>query len=145
MQSAFWGRGSFPDVKQKITCVGRVVVGVLCAGNFARSQSRRFYRPTNVRLLREGRVFDSNYAANLSDDAAPALLENLPAMSFEQQCTVKYKIAQRFETAQTENDFRTWNWSRYAARNAMTRYSESLDTSNCPDYTKRGDRFLGEY
>ncbi len=100
---------------------------------------------TNVRLLREGRAFDSNYAANLSDDAVPALLENLPAMSFEQQCTIKNKISHRFEMAQTENDFRTWNWSRYAARKTMTRYGESLDTSSCPDYTKRSDRFLGEY
>jgi len=100
---------------------------------------------TNVRLLQQGRVFDSNYAANLSDDAVPALLENLPAMSFEQQCTVKYKIAQRSATAQTETDFRTWNWSRFAARNMMTRYGENLDTSNCPAYTKYNNRFLGEY
>lgn len=103
---------------------------------------------TNVRLLREGRVFDAHYAASLSDDAAPALLENLPAMSVEQQCAVKYKIARRFETAQTETDFRTWNWSRRAARNAMARYGESLDASNCPSgggYAERGDKFLGEY
>ena len=100
---------------------------------------------TNVQLMREGRHFDANYAANLSDDAVPALLENLPAMSFEQQCAVKYKIAHRIEAARTENDFRTWNWSRFAARNATAQYGENLDTSNCPVYTKYGDRFLGEY
>ena len=100
---------------------------------------------TNVGLLREGRIFDANYAANLSDDATPALLENLSAMSFEQQCAVKVKIGHRFETSQTETDFRTWNWSRFAARNVTAQHGESLDTSNCPDYTKHGDRFLGEY
>lgn len=99
---------------------------------------------TNVRLMQEGRGFDSLYVSELSDDAVPALLENLPMMSFEQQCTIKHKISYRFETAQTENDFRTWNWSRFAARKSMTRYGESLDTSNCPGYTKHGDRFLGK-
>ncbi len=92
---------------------------------------------TNVRLMQEGRVFDSFYASELSDDAVPALLENLPTMSFEQQCTVKHKISHRFNQAETENDFRTWNWSRFVARREMTQYVESLDTSNCPSYTRR--------
>lgn len=92
---------------------------------------------TNVRLMKQGRVFDSNYVSDLSDDAAPALLESLPAMNFEQQCVIKNKIARRFETAKEENDFRTWNWSRYAARNAMARSVENLDTANCPPETKR--------
>jgi hypothetical protein len=100
---------------------------------------------TNVRLMLEGRNFDSLYVSELSDDAVPELLENLTAMNFADQCTVKNKIAWRFEAAQTENDFRTWNWSRFTARKAMTRYSESLDTSNCPAHTKYNDRFLEEY
>jgi hypothetical protein len=99
---------------------------------------------TNVRLMQQGRMFDSNYVVNLSDDAVPALLENLPAMSFEQQCHVKYRIAHRFEKSQAETDFRTWNWSRYAARNAMARHGESLNTSNCPGNT-RSDKFPYEY
>jgi hypothetical protein len=100
---------------------------------------------TNVRLMHEGRGFDSFYVSELSDDAIPALLENLTTMSFDEQCTVKNKISQRFAQAETENDFRTWNWSRFAARKVMTRYAESLDTSNCPVHTKYSDRFLGEY
>jgi hypothetical protein len=100
---------------------------------------------TNVRLMQEGRGFDSLYVSELSDDAVPALLENLPTMNFDEQCTVKNKISHRFVQSETENDFRTWNWSRFAARKAMTRYSESLDTSNCPAHTKYSDRFLGEY
>jgi hypothetical protein len=90
---------------------------------------------TNVRLMQEGRMFDSQYATELSDDAAPALLESLPVMSFEQQCVVKNKLARRFGTAQTENDFRTWNFSRWRARRAMNAYAESLHTSGCPAYT----------
>src|SRR5207237_8357115 len=43
---------------------------------------------TNVRLMQQGRMFDSNYVTELSDDAAPMLLESLPAMSFTEQCVV---------------------------------------------------------
>ena len=90
---------------------------------------------TNVRLLQEGRAFDSIYASELSDDAVPALLENLSAMSLDGQCVVKNKISHRSNQAQTENDFRTWNWSRSVARKSMTIYGESLDTSNCSPQT----------
>jgi hypothetical protein len=92
---------------------------------------------TNVRLMQEGRMFDSQYATELSDDAAPALLESLPVMNYEQRCVVKNKLARRFEKAQAENDFRTWNFSRWKARRAMSAYAESLDTSGCPAYTTK--------
>ncbi|HXG86128.1 MAG TPA: DUF4173 domain-containing protein [Pyrinomonadaceae bacterium] len=91
----------------------------------------------NVRLMQEGRGFDSYYVSNLSDDAVPALLENLPKMDFEQQCAVKDKILHRFDQAQTENDFRTWNWSRSIARREMTRHAGNFDTSNCPSHTRQ--------
>lgn len=99
---------------------------------------------TNVSLMREGRSFDSIYAAELSDDAVPALVENLPAMNFEQQCTVKNKLSRRIATAQTENDFRTWNWSRSKARKALPRDGESFDTQNCPPETSRHDSAIVE-
>ena len=86
----------------------------------------------NARLMREGRAFDSNYVSELSDDAVPALLENLPSMEFGEQCVVKNKILRRFENAQTENDFRTWNRSRSTARAAVQNQIENLNTTNCP-------------
>jgi len=99
---------------------------------------------TNVRLMHEGRAFDSSYVSELSDDAVPSLLENLSAMSFEQQCVIKHKISDRFNEAETENDFRTWNWSRSVAREEITQSGENVDASNCPDYTKRSHKFQGE-
>lgn len=89
---------------------------------------------TNVRLMQEGRTFDSHYVANLSDDAVPALLEAIPAMSFEQQCVVKNKILNRLETAHTESDFRSWNWSRYVARNKMAQSNSAA--TDCPPETR---------
>ena len=96
---------------------------------------------TNVRLMQEGRTFDSNYVTNLSDDAVPALLESMEALNFEHQCMVKSKISFRLEEAQRENDFRTLNWSRWTARNKMQQYSENLDVSNCPEHLKRRYHF----
>ncbi|HEX8247499.1 MAG TPA: DUF4173 domain-containing protein [Pyrinomonadaceae bacterium] len=87
---------------------------------------------TNVGLMQQGRSFDSQYITNLSDDAVPALLEAMPAMKFEQQCPVKYKLARRFKEAQSENDFRTWNVSRWLARREMAQYGERLETVGCP-------------
>jgi hypothetical protein len=92
---------------------------------------------TNIRLMHEGRAFDSQYNSSLSDDAVPVLTEALPAMNHEQQCTVKWRLSQRLEKARAENDFRTWNFSRRSALKAMTENQENFDTSNCPEYTKR--------
>jgi hypothetical protein len=87
--------------------------------------------------MQEGRSFDTFYVTNLSDDAVPALLKSMETMSFEQQCVVKRHILRRFEKAQSENDFRTFNWSRWTARKEMTQYSENLDVSNCPAQVQR--------
>ena len=92
---------------------------------------------TNIRLMQEGRSFDAFYNSELSDDAVPTLLEGLPLMNFEQQCTVKNRLAQRLYKAQSETDFRSFNLSRRLARNEMSEIAESLDTSGCPEHTKR--------
>ena len=91
---------------------------------------------TNIRLMQEGRSFDAQYNSNLSDDGVPVLLENLPAMNFEQQCTIKWKLSRRLKQAKKENDFRSWNLSRWQTRRGINEIAESLDTSNCPGYTK---------
>ena len=92
---------------------------------------------TNIRLMKEGRQFDAFYNSGLSGDAVPVLLENLSAMSFEQQCTIKDALADRLKTAQADNDFRTWNFSRWTARNALTATTEDFYTGNCPGNTQR--------
>jgi hypothetical protein len=91
----------------------------------------------NIRLMQAGREFDAPYNSGLSDDAVPVLLENLGAMNFEDQCTVRWKLARRFETAQAENDFRSWNFSRWTARRSFAENAGILDTTNCPESTKR--------
>jgi hypothetical protein len=95
-----------------------------------------FIARTNLRLMNEGRIFDARYNSNLSGDAVPVLLENLPSMNFEAQCTVKNEILSRFRDAETKNDFRSWNWARYAARQKTTGQMENLITADCPAHTQ---------
>ncbi len=93
---------------------------------------------TNVGLMQKGRGFDTEYVSQLSDDAVPALLENMPKMDFIQECEVKNKLLHRLDEAQQrENDFRSWNWSRWTARNKMARNIENLNTTGCPEYSPR--------
>ena len=91
---------------------------------------------TNIRLMHEGRAFDAAYNSSLSDDAVPILLENLPTMNFEQQCRVKSKLSRRLDEVRNENDFRSWNFSRWTAQNRLAQNAENFDTSNCPSHTK---------
>jgi hypothetical protein len=91
---------------------------------------------TNIRLMQEGRSFDAAYNSNLSDDAVPVLLENLPIMSFEQQCRVKWKFLNRLDYYKAKMDFRSWNYSRRTARNAIEQNAQTFDAANCPNYTK---------
>jgi hypothetical protein len=92
---------------------------------------------TNVRLMNENRSFDAFYNSSLSDDAVPVLIENLPAMNFMSQCTIKSKLAQRLQKAESEIDFRSWNVSRRRAFTQMNEIAETLDTTDCPQETKK--------
>ncbi|MCD9189522.1 MAG: DUF4173 domain-containing protein [Pyrinomonadaceae bacterium] len=96
---------------------------------------------TNVRLMNEGRAFDSYYNSNLSDDAIPVLLENLQTMNFQDQCTVKRNLSWRLTQTKNKNDIRSWSYSRWNARNEMNRFGEGFDLTNCPENTRRQSEF----
>ena len=91
---------------------------------------------TNIRLMKEGRSFDGGYNANLSNDAVPALLENLPAMNAEQQCRVIRSLYNRRSdfVFKAKDDFRTWNMSRWNAKNVLEQNKETLFRSDCSRY-----------
>jgi hypothetical protein len=98
---------------------------------------------TNIRLMKEGRSFDASYNANLSDDAVPVLLESLPAMNAEQQCGVIRRLYRKRNkyVYENKNDFRSWNKSRWAAKNELEINKEILFRPGCADYL---DRYHGE-
>ncbi len=93
---------------------------------------------TNIRLMQEGRVFDTHYNSSLSADAVPVLFENFDQMSFEQQCHIKYSLLYRWNSLKTENinDIRSWNWSRRKAQILKDSRISEFDLTNCPENTK---------
>jgi hypothetical protein len=92
-----------------------------------------FIARTNIRLMKEDRSFDAHYNLQLSDDAVPVILENLPAMNSDDQCSIRGNLLYRLETLQSENDFRSWNWSRWIAQNKLSQSIENLKTSECSE------------
>jgi len=88
---------------------------------------------TNLRLMQQGRDFDPSYVDDLSDDAIPALLGGLSAMNSDDQCSVKSFLSRRRTLAEAENDLRTWNWSRSAARKDLALAGDSIGMSGCLD------------
>ncbi len=74
---------------------------------------------TNIRLMQEGRGFDTYYNSNLSDDAIPVLVESMDSMDLSQQDSVKTYLKIRNCEKTNESDFRSWNWSRQKAKNIL--------------------------
>lgn len=92
-----------------------------------------FIVKTNIALMQQGRSFDASYNSRLSDDAIPALIEGLPSMDADDQCRVKSALSHRLIYARTEDDIRSWNWSRWNAYSNLQNNHSALDRNGCAD------------
>ncbi|MGQ0542065.1 MAG: DUF4153 domain-containing protein [Blastocatellia bacterium] len=91
---------------------------------------------TNIALMQQGREFDGHYNSSLSDDAVPALIEGLPAMNFEDRCKVGHRLTDRRIYARSEDDLRSWNWSRSAAIEKLEMSGTLLQIDGCPGFQR---------
>ncbi len=92
----------------------------------------------NFKLMQQGRMFDVYYMKDLSDDAVPALIDAAPQMNTDQQCVIKSEFKFDLEE-QRNNDFRSWNFSRWQARRALLSQN-GFDSIDCPTpYFPRGE------
>ncbi len=90
---------------------------------------------TNIRLMKEGREFDAYYNADLSDDSIPFLLKNYSGLSADDQKTAKFFLGKRFCKKRNENDFRSWNLSRWNAARAFAEDGNIAESvGNCEAY-----------
>ncbi|MGD9564147.1 MAG: DUF4173 domain-containing protein [Pyrinomonadaceae bacterium] len=96
-----------------------------------------FIAKTNIRLMNEGRVYDSDYNSQLSNDAAPVLVESLSSMSQVDQCVTKYELRDRLEAMRTKSDLRSFNFSRSAALKYLESIEPQLDTTGCQERSYR--------
>lgn len=88
---------------------------------------------TNVRLMNEGRVFDSDYNSRLSNDAIPTLVESLGSMNATDQCITKYELKERLDEARSKSDLRSFSLSRSTAQRHLESVEPLLDTAGCPE------------
>ncbi|NOT47849.1 MAG: DUF4173 domain-containing protein, partial [Acidobacteria bacterium] len=92
-----------------------------------------FIVKTNIRLMNEGRVFDSGYNSRLSNDAIPTLVESLGSMNATDQCITKYELKERLDDARSKSDLRAFSLSRSVARKYLESVEPLLDTAGCPE------------
>jgi hypothetical protein len=93
-----------------------------------------FIARTNVDLMRQGREFDAQYNAALSDDAVPTVLAALPEMSVEDICEVQSTLHYRYQLGQI-SDLRSWSYARRRAYSDLTMYDKTLHLqAACPSH-----------
>jgi len=92
---------------------------------------------TNIALMQQGRDFDAYYNSDLSDNSIPELVEGLPLMSFEDQCVVRGHLDQRSTKAQEESGLRSFNLSRYAAKEYFNAANGFPNEEGCPEFIPR--------
>jgi hypothetical protein len=79
------------------------------------------------------RPFDAKYAATLSADAAPVLLDALPRLNPADACVAARRLA---AWAATDPDWRTWNWSRARAKALGGQPAVTHLLTTCPTDSK---------
>lgn len=95
-----------------------------------------FIVKTNLALMNEGRQFDASYNSQLSDDAIPALMTQLPLLDGQNACAATSAMRNRLITARQEEDLRSWNLSRSIARQQLLQSEAFLqEPDNCPPLT----------
>jgi hypothetical protein len=79
---------------------------------------------SNVSLASDGRFFDSWYAASLSADGVPALLDALPSLNPAQRSDLAAQLLYRWQGG--KEDWRVWNWSRRVAGGSIKGHKATL-------------------
>lgn len=81
----------------------------------------------NARRAAEGRSFDAAYVAYvLSADAVPTLMDALPELAAQDQCTVARALLHRWSGPRS-SDWRSWNYARFRARAAVGEHKAALE------------------
>lgn len=80
---------------------------------------------TNLSRAMEGKPMDARYLTTLSNDAVPALTEGLGGLEAEARALISKSLLKRRDRL-TARDWRSWNWSSYAALRALEGREEEL-------------------
>jgi len=86
---------------------------------------------TNLARPPAERPFDGWYAASLSADAVPALLDALPRLEPQARCAVAAGLLDQRRQLERD-DWRSWNYARARARRLLRDQGTRLQTDACP-------------
>lgn len=85
----------------------------------------------NVAHAQQGRIFDAHYAASLSADAAPALMESLPALNENDRRVIAANFLAVSSSGES-TDWRSWNWARAERRRVLRKHADALRVMAAP-------------
>ncbi len=94
---------------------------------------------TNLARPGSERPFDGWYAASLSADAVPLLLEALPRLEGREQCRVAAGLGNRVRELERD-DWRSWNFARARARHLLHDQETRLQKLPCPRTTPESSK-----
>src|SRR3989442_7685013 len=97
---------------------GALVQGFVVLGGLHLANPAALIVRTNLARPPAERPFDGWYAASLSADAVPQLLEALPRLDERAQCTVAAGLREQLERLERD-DWRSWNFARARARHLV--------------------------
>jgi hypothetical protein len=109
---------------------GAVATGFLAIGALLAVNPDRLIARVNVEHAMAGRDLDAAYAASLSADAVPELIEALPKLNRSQRCALASQILQSRQIDGSPG-WRRWNWSRAEAARALAAGEQELRDSGC--------------
>jgi hypothetical protein len=100
---------------------GAAMAGFLVLGALNVLNPDAFMARTNLARAEDGRDFDVSHAAGLSPDATPTLIAGLPSLLPEERCA----LARAMDEPDSDT-WRTWNYGRAEARDALTGHEAAL-------------------
>jgi Domain of unknown function (DUF4173) len=116
--------------RNRFAC-GALATGFLMIAALHVMNPDAFIVRVNAAHAQAGRAFDAFYAASLSADAVPALIETLPALARDKRCLIENELFQQLPELES-SDWRTWNWSRSEALSLLKERAGAL-LVNCGD------------
>jgi hypothetical protein len=116
--------------RERFAC-GALVAGFLVLATLHALNPDALIVRVNFERAQTGRAFDADYAASLSADGVPALLETLPALGRYNRCVLATALLNRRDSL-GGGDWRTWNRSRARARSLLQESEAALAELNCP-------------
>lgn len=115
---------------------GALVQGFATLGVLHLVNPDAFIVRTNLARPAAEQPFDGWYAASLSADAVPVLLEALPRLDPQSRCSVAAGLLRQRENLERDG-WRNWNLARARARRLLGDQGERLQAATCSSTARR--------